>query len=130
VNRPDATEQQLTADTIKRGLQSVATALHAKQQDISIIAVGGAVNTLLLHSRASTGDVDFFYRTKKKHDDVTKVIIAADNARKALKLDDNWLNNHTALFIEVRRSNIRFTCAWSRILTSHLFSGGHNPAIV
>jgi len=102
VVRPDAPpEQQMTADTIRQGLNSVAATLNSKKLNISIIAVGGAVNTLLLHTRESTGDVDFFYRTKTKHEDVTRVIVAADAAATKLKLGDQWLNNHTAVFIQV-----------------------------
>lgn len=95
-----APEQPMSAETIRQGLATVAATLHSKKQQISIIAVGGAVNTLLLHTRESTGDVDFFYRTKTKHEDVTKVIVAADTAATKLKLGDHWLNNHTAIFIE------------------------------
>ncbi|KAF9222139.1 hypothetical protein BS17DRAFT_193926 [Gyrodon lividus] len=101
VNRPGtAPEEQLTKEKIEQGLKAVAAALHAAKHDVSIIAVGGAVNTILLKTRASTGDVDFFYRTKTKNEDVSQVILAADAARKALHLGDHWLNNHTALFIE------------------------------
>jgi hypothetical protein len=102
VTRPGTTEQQMTADTINQGLTTVASALNAKRLNVSVIAVGGAVNTLYLRTRASTGDVDFFYHTKTRHEDVTQLILAADSARKRLKLDDHWLNNHTAVFIEVR----------------------------
>jgi hypothetical protein len=102
VTRPGTTEQQMTADTINQGLTAVATALNAKRRNVSVIAVGGAVNTLYLRTRPSTGDVDFFYHTKTRHEDVTQLIRAADSARKRLKLEDHWLNNHTALFIEVR----------------------------
>lgn len=69
-----------------------------------IIVVGGAVNTLLLHTRESTGDVDLFYRTKTKNEEVTKVIVAAGTAATKLKLGDQWLNNHTAVFFEVLKS--------------------------
>jgi hypothetical protein len=96
-------EQPMSAETIRQGLTAVAATLNSKKQKISIIAVGGAVNTLLLHTRESTGDVDFFYRTKTKHEDVTKVIVAADAAATKLKLGDQWLNNHTAIFIKVRK---------------------------
>ena len=103
VDRPGVPpEQPMSADTIRQGLTSVAATLHSKGQNISIVAVGGAVNTLLLHTRESTGDVDFFYRTKTKHEDVTKVIVAANTAATKLKLGDHWLNNHTAVFIDVR----------------------------
>ncbi|KAH7906579.1 hypothetical protein BJ138DRAFT_617829 [Hygrophoropsis aurantiaca] len=99
--RTTTTEEQLTKEKIVQGLQAVADTLKkARQPPITIVAVGGAVNTVLLKTRASTGDVDFFYRTKTKHDDVSKIIIAADNARTKLRLGEQWLNNHTAVFIE------------------------------
>src|SRR5260221_5487819 len=100
-NVPQESEQPMSAETIRQGLTNVAANLNSKHQNISIIAVGGAVNSLLLHTRESTGDVDFFYRTKTKHEDVTKVIVAAKSAATTLKLGDQWLNNHTAIFIEV-----------------------------
>jgi len=93
-------EQPMSAKIIRQGLTTVAATLHSKGQHISIVAVGGAVNTLLLNTRESTGDVDFFYRTKTKHEDVANVTIAADAAATKLKLGEHWLNNHTALFIE------------------------------
>jgi len=58
------------------------------------------VNTILLKSRASTSDVDFFYRTKTKNNDVSNVTRAAEDARKILKLGEQWLNNHTAVFMD------------------------------
>lgn len=107
VGRPGVPpEQPMSADIIRKGLNSVAASLHSKGQNISIIAVGGAVNTLLLHTRESTGDVDFFYWTKTKNEDVTKIIVAANSAASKLKLGDQWLNNHTAIFIEVRSSDL------------------------
>ena len=103
VGRPGTShEKPMSADIIRQGLTNVAATLHSKGQNISIIAVGGAVNTLLLQTRESTGDVDFFYRTKTKTEDVTKVIVAANTAATKLKLGDHWLNNHTAIFIDVR----------------------------
>jgi len=92
----------MTAEIIQQGLNSVAATLNSKRVNVVIVAVGGAVNTLLLRTRESTTDVDFFYRTKTKHEDVTRVIVAADAATTKLKLGDQWLNNHTAVFIEVR----------------------------
>ena len=103
VDRPGAPpEQPMSADMIRRGLMNVAATLRSKGQNISIVVIGGAVNTLLLQTRESTGDVDFFYWTKKKNEDVTKVIVAANSAATKLKLGNHWLNNHTAVFIEVR----------------------------
>jgi hypothetical protein len=83
VTRPGTTEQQMTADTINQGLTAIASA--AKHLNVSVIAVGGAVNTLYLRTRPSTGDVDFFYHTKTRHEDVMQLILVADSARKKLR---------------------------------------------
>ena len=95
-------EQPMSAQTIQRGLYSVAASLNAKGQNISIVAVGGAVNTLLLHTRESTADVDFFYRTKTRNADVTRLIGAAKAAATKLNLGDQWLSYRTSGSIEVR----------------------------
>jgi len=132
VARPGAPpEIQMTADTIRSGLTNVAAALNSKKQNISIIAVGGAVNTLLLHTRESTGDVDFFYRTKTKHEDVTQVIIAANTAATKLKLGDHWLNNHTALFIQVGERLGRYGGVYiNSFFYYKKIVGGHDPGTV
>lgn len=91
----------LTADMIARGLSEVARILHQKGRQIAIVAVGGAVNTLYLRSRTQTSDVDFFYRTKLKDEDVSAIVKAASAAAKTIQVGDTWLNNHTALFIQV-----------------------------
>jgi hypothetical protein len=103
VERPGtSTEISLTGSKITSGLDAVASALHAdKSSKITIVAVGGAVNTLYLKSRPQTTDVDFFYRTKLASKDVTAIVKAAGKAAKAIGADDNWLNNHTAVFIDV-----------------------------
>ena len=95
-------EQPMSAQTIQRGLFSVAASLHAKNQNISIVAVGGAVNTLLLHIQEFTADVHFFYRTKTWNADVARVIGAAKAAATKLNLGDQWLNNRKTGSIEVR----------------------------
>ena len=130
VDRPGAPpEQPMSADMIRQGLTNVAATLHSKGQNITIVAVGGAVNTLLLQTRESTGDVDFFYWTKKKNEDVTKVIVAANSAATKLKLGDHWLNNHTAVFIEVRST---VDLELIRFLTQihHPYVGRHYPTSI
>jgi len=104
VNRRDDPDEVLTADKITTGLAQVAAILHKGNHNIAIVAVGGAVNTLLLHSRSSTSDVDFFYRTKTKNVDVSAVIEAATQAAENLHIGKGWLNNHTAVFIQVDSS--------------------------
>lgn len=104
--QPGQPEQTYSKEQIEAGLKVVANYLASKKLDVPIVAVGGAVNTVLLKSRASTGDVDFFYRTKdsaSKDSNIThEVVEAAKRAEKELNLGSQWLNNHTAVFIEVR----------------------------
>ena len=127
VNRHDDPDDVLTAEKISTGLAQVATLLQKSKRDISIVAVGGAVNTLLLQSRATTSDVDFFYRTKTKNDDVSAIVNAAGQAAKSLRVGKGWLNNHTATFIEVFRSRlIRLLFGRSR---THLTGKYHCSAL-
>lgn len=50
----------LTRQTLSTALHHVAKHIHKKNANITIIAVGGAVNTMYLRSRNTTHDVDFF----------------------------------------------------------------------
>ena len=105
VERPGDPEIVLTADTINRGLREVARLLSRSGQNITIVAVGGAVNTLYLRSRAQTTDVDFFYNTRLRDPSVTAIVRAAQQAARVIQVGDTWLNNHTAVFISVRFSD-------------------------
>ena len=103
--KPPPTEKTYSKEKIEEGLGVVAKYLASKKLNVSIVTVGGAVNTVLLKSRASTGDVDFFYRTKDSavnRNIVHEIVLGAKLAEKQLKLGDQWLNNHTVSFIEVQ----------------------------
>lgn len=105
-SRAQQPEQTYSKEKIEEGFKFVAKYLASKGLDVSIVSVGGAVNTVLLKSRASTSDVDFFYRTKnegsKDIDVMHEVVAAGKLAEKQLKLGEQWLNNHTVTFIEVK----------------------------
>ncbi|KAG1795393.1 uncharacterized protein HD556DRAFT_1442236 [Suillus plorans] len=96
VNRPGVEDKQLTAEDIKRGLGLTAKHLKSKKKQITVVAVGGAINTILLRSRASTADVDFF-----SVDAASNPILrdGIKSAAKTMQLGEGWMNNHTALFI-------------------------------
>ncbi|KAK3055741.1 hypothetical protein LTS18_011786, partial [Coniosporium uncinatum] len=51
---------ELDRDALWAALTDVAAFLRSKKLNITIIAVGGAVNTIFLQTRRSTHDVDFF----------------------------------------------------------------------
>jgi hypothetical protein len=90
--RSEQPEQTYSKERIEEGLKFVAKHLASKKLNVAIIAVGGVVNTLLLKSYASTGDVDFFYRTKdsgsRDTNIVHEIIEAGKLAERELKLDD------------------------------------------
>jgi len=96
IQRPGTESIALKKDDIVRGLKIVADTLNKSKLDIKIIAVGGAINTVLLATRLTTSDVDFF-----GSDGATNkpLLSASEKAAKALGVDKGWLNNHTALFI-------------------------------
>ncbi|KAG2085297.1 uncharacterized protein F5147DRAFT_589099, partial [Suillus discolor] len=88
---------QLTAEDIKRGLGLTATHLKSKKKQITVVAVGGAINTILLRAlRASTADVDFFSIDAANNPVLRDGI---KSAAKTMQLGEGWMNNHTALFI-------------------------------
>lgn len=70
---------------------------------VTIIAVGGAVNVLALHSRESTHDLDWFSSNLTKKDaKLLRKALAHINKKTAadgILLPPNWFNNQTTLFI-------------------------------
>lgn len=53
-------QYELTADVIELALSTVADFFYQNNEHITIVTVGGAINTLMLNSRKTTRDVDFF----------------------------------------------------------------------
>jgi hypothetical protein len=84
--RPGEPEEQLSAADINNGLTAVADRLHKDGRDISIVAVGSAVNTLYLRLRTTTSDVDFFWSTKTSNIQVPEILQAAKAAALSMGL--------------------------------------------
>ncbi|KAI9652291.1 MAG: hypothetical protein M1831_007077 [Alyxoria varia] len=60
-NRPVLhSEYDLSPGTLHRALQDVAKFMRDHHQDVTMVTVGGAVNTIYLKTRETTNDVDFF----------------------------------------------------------------------
>jgi len=102
-------EPELSRTELEQALRWTAqyVSQHSKKP-ITIVAVGGVVNTISLHSRNSTHDVDWFNSGLNK-DEVALLTKAANFAhqqaeRKKLNIASNWFNNKTVLFI---RPNLR-----------------------
>ncbi|WEW61202.1 hypothetical protein PRK78_006692 [Emydomyces testavorans] len=95
-------EYDLNRNNLNKALHYVAEFLHGKSQNVTIIAVGGAVNTIFLRTRNVTHDVDFF-NGHISHDAALADLLrqAATNAaaRSSVPLGGNWLNNSTVLFM-------------------------------
>ncbi|EEP80015.1 predicted protein [Uncinocarpus reesii 1704] len=87
---------------LNKALEYAADFLHRKRQNLTIVAVGGAVNTILLKTREVTHDVDFFngnlsYRVSQA--DLLRDAAAEAASRSSVPLGRNWLNNSTALYM-------------------------------
>ena len=102
---PSATRKlQLTPEQIRRGLSAIADAVHGQGMNINMIVVGGTVNAMLLRTRQFTTDVDIFFRSKTRTVDTLRVLAAAtSSACKGLGLEEGWLNDDVALYVQVSR---------------------------
>ncbi|KAL2024332.1 hypothetical protein VTK56DRAFT_8814 [Thermocarpiscus australiensis] len=112
--------QQVTRDvdrdTLLAALNHVSAYLAQRHgRHISLIAVGGAVNTLLLRSRAATHDVDVF---GSDFDNQARMLVdeAMHDAQQHIHgLGTDWLNTETQLY---------FTPALEQDLTSGAIKQG------
>lgn len=99
-------DQELTRRNIERALQYVAQYLAEKRQDLTIVTVGGALNTIYLQSRQSTHDVDFFgsHLTQRQLELIDEAMQYAERMS-SVPLGGAWLNNETQLHMapDVRR---------------------------
>lgn len=85
---------------LQRALSYAAEYLRSQRAELVIVAVGGAVNTILLRSRESTHDVDFFLPDSGSGEArlLEQAALAAE-ARSSIPLGGDWLNNSTSLYI-------------------------------
>lgn len=93
-------DQTISGSTLRRGLSSMATYISQNRRTVSVVAVGGAVNTILLRTRETTHDVDFFHSTTTGSE--TSLISQAGryaNHENNDSLGDNWFNNTTTLYM-------------------------------
>ncbi|KAK7001700.1 hypothetical protein R3P38DRAFT_2558153 [Favolaschia claudopus] len=101
LDESDEPQPPLTGHLLRSALDRVADTLRDQGHYIEIVAVGGAVNTLLLGSRETTTDVDFLYYSVQDDMTVKDLLHAAQSvARSAGIRDEQWLNNHTESFIQ------------------------------
>lgn len=90
---------ELDRKTLVQALSNVASYLNKKHANVTIVAVGGAVNTIFLEDRVSTHDVDF-YNSLLNKDQYRLLIEGVRHAQsKDGRLVDGWLNRRTIFFI-------------------------------
>jgi hypothetical protein len=95
-------DYELDKATLQGALARMADYIDNQGQSITVITVGGAVNTILLQNRQSTHDVDFF-GTNLNND---QRVILDEAARYAERksptpLGGEWFNSHTMLWLSI-----------------------------
>ncbi|KAI0911599.1 hypothetical protein F4823DRAFT_298349 [Ustulina deusta] len=80
-------------------LSNVASFITKKGGDVTVVAVGGAVNTIHLQSRMVTHDVDFFNSRMTAQEIALLVDGAKATAKRTTGLEGDWFNNRTILFM-------------------------------
>lgn len=96
----------LNRSTLLTALNNVAAYIAKQKHSITVIAVGGAVNTIHLQSRMTTRDVDFFNNDLTVHDKECLLKAVKVATKKDRLLEDDWFNNHTILFIPLEQRGI------------------------
>lgn len=109
-NRPRTVGQEsdapleLSAEDLLTALGHAASFIAERGANIIVIAVGGAVNTILLRTRPATHDIDFFNATLTRQQ-ATLLSQATNHARelsrnsRMTELPQDWFNNRTTYFI-------------------------------
>ncbi len=92
-------EPQLDRIVLVRALRNVAGYLRKERLNITVVAVGGAVNTIYLRDRGTTHDIDFFNKdlSRARYSQMAAAIQYATS--RDVALESGWMNNRTALFI-------------------------------
>lgn len=97
-------DRQISRTELLEALHDVAAHMEACGQSVTLVTVGGAVNTILLETRESTHDIDFF--SSRLSDSQISLVSQAGrdaNAKSIGKfgeqLGGKWLNNETTIFL-------------------------------
>ncbi|KAB8356500.1 hypothetical protein FH972_024083 [Carpinus fangiana] len=97
-------DRQISRTELLEALYDVAAHMEARGQSVTLVTVGGAVNTILLETRESTHDVDFF--SSRLSDSQISLVSQAGrdaNAKCISKFGEQlgrkWLNNETTLYL-------------------------------
>jgi len=93
-------DYQLDRHTLQAALATMADFIDSQRQNITVITVGGAVNTLLLQTRRATHDIDFLGTNLNNNERILLDQASKYANRKSrTPLGGNWFNNQTMLWI-------------------------------
>lgn len=102
---------ELDRNTILSAMGDMPAYLAPKQVSARVVTVGGAVNTVLLRSRDTTNDVDFFSEDGTAQVNLLIHEAARDvNRKRGKALGAAWFNNSTQLYMGRERA-LRLTMA-------------------
>lgn len=99
-----ASIHEIDAGTLTAALDSMAHFIKSKGENLTVISVGGAVNTLLLRTRQSTHDVDFFgtnldNRQRRLLDEAAFYAATYSQVSHNTSLRGEWFNNQTQVWL-------------------------------
>ncbi|KAL4795878.1 hypothetical protein BDV19DRAFT_388901 [Aspergillus venezuelensis] len=94
---------EINRDQLLAAFQYMAEYLHERGVHPTIYVAGGAVNTIFLRSRHTTGDVDFFGSNQQGR--LLKDASKHAQQRSECQLGANWFNNSPSLFLNRTMEN-------------------------
>lgn len=91
--------REISRDVLLAALQHVAQHIAQHGQNVTVITVGGAVNTLYLRSREMTHDVDIFGSDFTNQARILLDEAMQDARRQYRHLGTDWLNTETQMWM-------------------------------
>ena len=102
-------ELNISHDDLLAGLKAMASHLHGRGAHVTIVVMGGAVNTLFLETRDYTRDVDFF--TSDNWATLLKEASKAAQTQSGGVLGPDWFNNGAGRLLRPRIRREAFDAA-------------------
>lgn len=105
-------EDELDLNTLIRALQMVSGYLQQQDTNVDLVALGGVVNVLHLHTRLATSDLTFFSAKNDPHEaellhSASRYVTDQGFAR----LRENWLNSSPDLVLSTALTQTTATSA-------------------
>lgn len=88
---------EINRDQLLLGFRYMADYIRKQGTHLTIYVAGGAVNTIYLRSRHTTGDVDFFGANEQSR--ILKDASKYAQQRSEVQIGANWFNNSMSLFL-------------------------------